>query len=231
LSAVPANAQEERPWCFAGRPEPACAAFPIATLNYVPGTGGQSEGSVTWNLVEWDMGYEPRRFCAVGRPQPSCQKVLVANFSYSPRIQRFSDLESPYEWEFGALVNRGPAHAVGATVVLGMDGNGVRAAAKARYRRWISRYAAVDAAGGLAARRREWAPTATNIPAVGFTGDVAIGLTDWVSVGVRGDLLWSHLDREPVGATFGEVRLGTRPGIVASVLGLVAGVLAAGASG
>ncbi|HEY0018436.1 MAG TPA: hypothetical protein VGC13_19170 [Longimicrobium sp.] len=174
---------------------------------------------------------EPRRFCYVGRPLPSCEMMLAAQFSYYPRIQRFSDLEAPYEWELGVLVNRGPGHAVGGTLVVGRDGNGGRTAVKARYRRWMGRHAALDASGGVALARRDWAPTVTTRTAVGVTGDVAVGLTDWVSVGVRGDLLWSDLNREPVGATYGTVRFGTVPGLVASVLGAVLAVVAVGVSG
>lgn len=173
---------------------------------------------------------EPRRFCGVGRPRPSCQVVLFAQFSYYPRIQRFSDLEAPYEWEIGALVNRGRADALGGTVVLGRDGNGFRTALKARYRRWIGRHAAMDAAGGLALAQRDGAPAgAARRLAAGVTGDAALGLTDWVSAGARGDLLWSHPDREPAGATYGMVRLGTRPGIVANLIGLALVAAFAGA--
>lgn len=175
---------------------------------------------------------EPRRFCMAGRPQPSCEMMLVAQFSWYPGMQPRSDLDSPYEWELGVLVNRGPTHAVGGTLVLGMDGNGTRAAVKARYRRWLSRYAAVDASGGVAMADRYWAPTPfTDRPAVGVTGDVAVGFTDWVSFGVRGDLLWSGLDHEPVGATYGTVRLGTTPGLVASVLGVLFALFAGSVSG
>lgn len=167
---------------------------------------------------------EPRRFCKLGRPQPSCETMLVAVFTYYPRIQRFSDIDAPYEWEVGALVNRGPRQAVGATVVLGMDGNGFRTALKGRYRRWLGRYASVDAAGGLAFAHVDQPDPASFMTdrALGLTGDVAVGFTDWASVGVRGDVFWSHLDRAPVAATYGGVRLGTRPGIILGVILLVA---------
>lgn len=174
---------------------------------------------------------EPRHFCREGRPLPACERVLVAQFTYYSRIQRFSDLDPPYEWEVGVLVNRGATQALGATVVLGMDGSGFRAAAKGRYRRWLSRHAALDAAGGVAYARREQPASYLTDPAFGVTGDVAVGLTDWVSVGVRGDLLWSHIDRAPAAATYGAVRLGTRPGIVALILGLGFVLLASGVSG
>lgn len=164
---------------------------------------------------------EPRPFCVMGRPQPTCEMVLFAQFSYYPRLQGSDELEEPIEWEIGALVNRGPREAIGGTVVLGADGNGPRTAVKVRYRRWMSRHAAFDAAAGLAWAQRDGVPpTFANRPAFGFTGDVALGLTDWASVGVRGDLLWS--DGEAVGATSGTVRLGTIPGVVFGLLTVVA---------
>jgi hypothetical protein len=169
---------------------------------------------------------EPRHFCRVGRPQPACERVLVAQFTYYPGLQPSGNLDSPIEWEVG--VHRGAAQTLGATVVLGVDGNGLRAAAKGRYRRWLSRHAALDASGGVAYARRDPYPYD---PAFGLTGDVAVGFTEWVSVGVRGDLMWSRLDGAPAAATYGVVRLGTRPGIVVTVVGLVLGVIAGSVSG
>lgn len=168
-------------------------------------------------------------FCTVGRPQPSCERLLVAQFTFYPRIERSSELDAPYEWEIGLLVNRSPTHAAGATVVLGMDGEGIRTAIKGRYRRWLGRYAALDASGGMAYARRDQAGPFETDPAFGVTGDLAVGLTDLVSVGVRADLMWSGLDRGPAGATYGAVRLGTYPGIVAGILALVVFSAVAGA--
>jgi hypothetical protein len=56
---------------------------------------------------------------------------------------------------------------------------------------------------------------------VGVTGDVALGLTDGVAIGVRGDLMWSELDGAPVANTYGTVRVGTIPAGIVTVLGLV----------
>lgn len=165
---------------------------------------------------------ETRRFCVLGRPEPSCETLLVAQFTFYPRVQKYSDIDPAYEWEFGALVNSGRSQALGATVVLGGDGNGIRTALKGRYRRWVGRYVALDASGGVAYARRDVADPASadHEPALGVTGDLTLGLTDWVSVGVRGDLLWSGSDREPEGVTYGAVRLGTIPGLVAGIVAL-----------
>lgn len=182
-------------------------------------------------IAAQDTG-ETRRFCFFGRPVPACETVLVAQFTYYPRVQRFSRLNPAYEWEFGALVNRGTTQALGATVVLGGDGNGIRTALKGRYRRWAGRYVALDASGGVAYARRDVADPSSpaHEPALGVTGDVALGLTDWVSVGVRGDLMWSGMDREPEAATYGAVRLGTLPGLIAGMAALAVVMAAGGAS-
>lgn len=174
----------------------------------------------------------PKYFCLLGRPAPTCEKLLFASFSHYPLVQQSSDLEGTYEWEVGVLENRGRTEALGLTVVLGADGQGVRTAVKGRYRRWVGRYVAADVAGGVAmARRRSETPgNSAGDPALGVTADVAVGLTDWASVGVRGDVLWSHVDRAPAAATYGTVRLGTVPGIVAGVLGLIVFSQVAGAS-
>lgn len=168
---------------------------------------------------------EPRDFCWAARPQSSCEMVAVAHFSYYPGMPPSGDLKEPWEWEFGLLVNRRPTHAVGGTAVVGMDGNGMRTAVKARYRRWLSRYAAVDASGGLAMATRDPVPGSAR-RAVGITGDVVVGFTHWASVGLRGDLLWS--DGEPYGATYGTVRLGAGPGGVVSLLGIAFAFFALG---
>jgi hypothetical protein len=191
---------------------PAAALALVLALMPFTGAAAQVETEVT------------REFCTVGRPQPSCEKVLVAQFTWYPRIQRFGEVDSPIEWELGVLVNRGATQAIGATIVLGADGEGLRTALKGRYRRWIGRYMALDASGGLAYARRDPVDPAsfTTDPAFGLTGDLAVGLTDWISLGVRGDLLWSGLAREPARVTYGSVRLGTTPGIVAGLLALLA---------
>lgn len=171
-----------------------------------------------------------RRFCAIGRPQPTCDVALIAVFTYYPRILQRSELESPFEVELGALVNRGHTEAVGLTLALGADRIGGRTALKGRYRRWIGRYAALDAAGGVAVAQRDVVRSSTTDQAFalatdrayGLTGDVALGLTDWVSVGVRSDLLWGGGAPGPAAATYGTVRLGTIPGVIYGVLVFVA---------
>lgn len=116
--------------------------------------------------------------------------------------------------------------AVGATLMAGADANGERLALKARYRRWRGPGSAVDvAAGVLHARRAEPYPDPDqpgnlHVAALGLTGDLSVGLTEWASASVRGDLLFDA-DRTSTGL-YGGVKLGTRPGLAATALPFLA---------
>lgn len=185
----------------------------------------------------------PGPFCLAGRPAPSCRAFLVAQGSYFPRLAgsarpaeingrsfEATELEGHYEWEVGVMVNRGADNAVGGTLMVGHDGNGPRLALKARYRRWLGRHAALDAAAGVLHARRDLpGGPPYDEPGLGLTGDVSAGLTDWAMVSVRGDVLWSG-DSGSAWATYGGVRLGTAPGVVVSAVLLALVAAGSGAS-
>lgn len=107
---------------------------------------------------------------------------------------------------------------------VGLDEDtGLRVALKGRYRRWLGRYAAFDAGAGVLRAQVEPEQTAGPMESsygYGVTGDVTVGLTDWVSLSGRGDIVWS--EGESVHALYGGVRLGPLPtlftGIVAAVM-------------
>jgi hypothetical protein len=192
-----------------------------------------------------------RTFCWAGRPAESCRTFLVAELSgytavastrytrtgFDGRTTRSMHLTGHAGWEVGAMRNVSPRDAVGLAVMAGGDANGERLALKARYRRWTSETAAIDVgAGVMFARRAE--PYADpqlegnqHVPVTGLTGDLAFGLTDWVGVSVRGDLLYDE-DGDPATGLYGGLKLGTRPGMVAILVSLVAtaviGVVAVG---
>lgn len=182
-----------------------------------------------------------RNFCWEGRPMESCRSFLLAEggahmllagsrytrneYDYRNRGgTRSPHLTGHVNWEVGVMMNRSPAHAVGATVLVGADANGLRLGAKGRYRRWMGRDAALDLGAGVLAAQQsapfEGAdvnkPGNRHVWAGGLTGDAALGLTDWVSLSVRGDLL---LDAQgsPSHGVYAGLRLGTRPAAVASV--------------
>jgi hypothetical protein len=187
-----------------------------------------------------------RAFCWQGRPVESCRSFLVAeggahlllggsryarNEYNSGRVTRSPHLAGHLNWEIGVLVNRGPAHAVGATVLVGADPNGLRVGVKGRYRRWMGRHTALDLGAGVLATRRA-APFEgaeadregnRHVVVGGVTGDVALGLTDWASLSLRGDLL-ADADGSPAHAVYGGLRLGTRPAAVATVTPFILGL-------
>lgn len=189
-----------------------------------------------------------RAFCREGRPAESCGSFLVAEGGahlllggsrytrneYNDRgTTRSPHLAGHLNWELGVMVNRGPAHAVGATVLVGGDPNGLRVGVKGRYRRWIGRHAALDlGAGVLGARRaapfegadaRE--PGNRHVVVAGLTGDAALGLTDWASLSVRADLV-ADADGALAHGVYGGLRLGTRPAATATVAPFIVGLAA-----
>lgn len=197
-----------------------------------------------------------RDFCWAGRPAESCGSFLIAEGGahlllggsrytrneYNHRgVTRSRHLAGHLNWEIGVLVNRGPETAVGATVLVGADPNGLRLGVKGRYRRWMGRHAALDLGAGVMGGRRAApfeGPDAgregnRHVVVGGLTGDAALGLTDWASLSVRGDLVVDG-DGTPAHGVYGGLRLGTRPAAVATVAPFVLGLaalLAFGAGG
>lgn len=186
----------------------------------------------------------PRGFCWTARPLESCRTFLVAeggayvalaSTRYTRRgfdreVTRSMHLTGHAGWEVGVMRNVSSRDAVGAAVLAGADANGERIAVKGRYRRWMSPGSAMDVGAGLMfARRAEPYPDPDtpgnlHVPVTGLTADVALGLTDWAGVSVRGDLLVDE-DGERATAVYGGVKLGTRPALVATVLPLVLGAI------
>jgi hypothetical protein len=188
---------------------------------------------------------EPQRaFCWVGRPAEICRTFMIAEGGaymavastrytrrgFDGRLTRSMHLTGHANWEVGLMRNVSPRDAVGATLLAGGDANGERIALKGRYRRWMGEGTAVDAgAGVMFARRAEPhadpdQPGNLHVPVTGVTADVALGLTDWVGVSVRGDLLYDQ-DGNPATGLYGGVKLGTRPALVATVLPFVLGAI------
>lgn len=179
----------------------------------------------------------PRAFCWAGRPAESCRAFLVAELSGSLLVGGTRYTRREYDgsragrrhlvgygaWEVGVMRNVGPRDAVGATLLAGGDANGARIALKGRYRRWMSRGAARDVGAGLMiARRAEphadpGRPGNAHVVAAGLTGEAAAGLTDWALLSVRGDLLFDQ-DGTPAAGLYGGLKLGPRPGLVATIL-------------
>ena len=186
----------------------------------------------------------PRAFCREGRPASECRVFLLLEgrffhvlagsrypFRTAPEFLRPDTVEEHMElsgyvaYEAGLMVNLSPARAIGATVLIGGDESGRRVAVKGRYRGWLSRTAAWDVgAGVLSSARRVPAPGGEPghdyVPAVGLIGDISVGLTDWVGIGVQGDLLFSP-GRDPASALSAGAKLGGRPTAALSAAGVV----------
>ncbi|HYW08918.1 MAG TPA: hypothetical protein VE913_18290 [Longimicrobium sp.] len=184
---------------------------------------------------------ETKTFCIAGRPLPSCRYFLVATGSHYSRLGgssyvsefdvqgRTVRLENPkmqshYDMEIGVLANRGAEDALGTALSVGLDGDtGFRLALKGRYRRWVGRHAALDASAGVLRAPVESERTVRRIDrpyGYGVTSDLTVGLTDWVSLSGRGDIVWS--EGQSTHTLYGGVRLGSLPtlftGIVAAVV-------------
>lgn len=183
-------------------------------------------------------------FCWRGRPEPACRAFLVAEGNlYAPfagsrytrqgfegEVTRSLELTWYAAWEVGGMVNLDEDDAVGAVVLVGGDANGARMGLKGRFRRWLGPAAALDlGAGVLRAGRsvpRTDGPGNRHVTAVGLTGDAALGFTEWASLGVRADVLFSRDGQGPATAYYGGVRLGTRPALAATAAPLVLAAVA-----
>lgn len=179
-------------------------------------------------------------FCRTGRPAPACRTfLLLEGNAYTPVAgSRYSRQGYPGQgdtrsmeltwyvaWEGGGMINLDPANAVGASVLLGADANGVRWGLKGRYRRWLAGGMAVDAGAGILGAGRSVArqdqPGNDHVPAVGVTGDLSLGVVEWASLGLRADVLFSEGGEGPATAYYVGTRLGTKPTLVATALPLV----------
>jgi hypothetical protein len=97
----------------------------------------------------------------------------------------------------------------------------LRLALKGRYRRGVGRYAALEASAGvLRAQAERTVGRIDRSYGYGVTSDLTVGLTDWVSLSGRGDIVWS--EGQSMHVLNGGVRLGSLPtlftGIVAAVV-------------
>jgi hypothetical protein len=182
----------------------------------VPGGAGAQEAQ---------EAEQPASFCRTGRPAHACREFLVAHLSYYPELNEQARAE-PWrwvEWEVGAMVNHLPAHAAGAALAVGTsERHGFYLALKGRYRLWLMDGAALDAGAGLLVAQHP-INTYPHQRITGWTADASVGLTDWAALIVRAYTLEGGAEDggNVSGGDLG-VRVGTRPGLIVTVLGLVA---------
>jgi hypothetical protein len=170
----------------------------------------------------------PSLRCYRGQPAPACHTFVITELGYYPAIWSTSSSDPRYvgdsstfrlkdfgthgEFELGNMRNRGANSAVGATVVIGVAGHGMRYGAKVRYRRWLTRegLSADLAAGVVSGTFREFDRTAI------LTTDVALNFADYGALVSRFEL--AHARGRTESAVYGGARLGSKPGLVATVL-------------
>jgi hypothetical protein len=173
----------------------------------------------------------PRPFCRRGEPAPACRAFLVAHLNFYPEWDADArDPAEPWrlaEWEVGVMVNHRPGQAAGAAVAVGTSRTGFHLAIKGRYRVWLIDGLALDAgAGVLWTQHPPRTYARRNI--VGPTADATVGLTDWAAVSARAyTLAGGARDGGTLSGVDLGVRLGTRPGLVVTVVGLAALLLSA----
>lgn len=193
----------------------ACAAALVLSLALSTGASAQETE-------------EPRPFCWRGAPAPGCAAFLVAHLNYYPEWD--ADARHPgepwrlAEWEVGAMVNHRPAQAAGAAIAVGTsERHGFHLAIKGRYRVWLLDGVALDAGAGLLVAQHP-INTYPHQTIAGLTADASVGLTDWAALGVRAYTLQGGAEDGRGNVSGGDVgvRVGTRPGLIVTVLGLVA---------
>lgn len=167
----------------------------------------------------------PASFCRTGRPAHACEVFLVAHLNYYPELDEV-DRAEPWrwaEWEVGAMVNHRSAQAAGAAIAVGTSArHGFHLAIKGRYRLWLTDHVALDAGAGLLLAQHP-INTYPHQTISGLTADASVGLTDWAALTVRAYTLEGGAEDggNLSGGNVG-VRVGTRPGLIVTVLGLAA---------
>ncbi len=178
----------------------------------------------------------PSLRCYRGRPTPACRTFVLTeigvfkalattsasyvSFPTDPTGYRQKDFGNHATVEFGVMQNRGLHSAIGATLLLGADGDGMRYGAKVRYRRWLNADGlSVDLSTGvISGTFREFNRTAI------VTTDVALNFSDYGALVARMET--AHVNRRTPKALFGGVRLGAEPGLIATIVAAIASLLA-----
>lgn len=168
--------------------------------------------------------------CFAGRALPHCKTFWITEWGfYQPLtstefVQRYEtttfdveDFGNHLGVDVGLMSNLNSRQAIGGVFHLGVS-QGWRTGLKGRYRHWLSgeRKRVVDlSAGVLRAPMRDQFPD-FDTQGVGVTGDVSLGLGNWIAVTIRGDALRGG--GRTAAATYGGVRLGSYAGIAATAL-------------
>lgn len=172
--------------------------------------------------------------CWRARPKAQCGAFVVTNAGVYSRVVKATPEEGSLAavLDFGLMVNVTPRDAVGASFFASIETNAAVGPA-VRYRRWLDSRASVDLALGVPTNGRQ----------TGVFGLVKVSPTDWLGVALRPKLIRGYdypscttvscappVTRTKFGATAG-VELSGPPAVAASLVGLLAFVVAIAASG
>ena len=173
----------------------------------------------------------PLRHCYRGRPAPECDTFVLtevgayrvlsstsrspAQLPNEPAGSAVADFETHSDFEVGMMRNVGGRSAIGAAMLVGVDGEGERYGAKIRYRRWLRADGmALDAGGGVVLGGRAQLFRASII-----TTDFALNYRDQLSAVARLEVARGAGQTHT--ALFAGTRLGSRPGLISAGLSVL----------
>jgi hypothetical protein len=189
-------------------------------------------------LSEFQMS-KYKRTSGHGGPLPKGQSFWITEFGYSRRFnalakvrqvkhqsygyqwistEGYTPAKHYFTWELGRMSHLSAKTAMGATLLIGVDGNDmVRFGVKPRYRRWLDKKTSLDIAPGILISGSE--PLKSRLP--GFTTHVGLNFEDIVML--YGQMEIHRLENYGTDvAWYSGVKLGSSAGlIVGAVYGLI----------
>ncbi len=170
--------------------------------------------------------------CFRGKPLPQCKTFWITEFGYSYRLDQpprrylsSSDANFYFTWEYGLMRNLNRKSALGATFLLGADGDGHRFGVKPRFRRWLDNSISFDLGAGVlfGGENNQFNP---RFP--GMTSHVGLNFGDWLALTAHMEIIrlevapfrrpQSKMTQTDV-AWYAGAKLGSYPGLVTSVIG------------
>jgi len=169
--------------------------------------------------------------CFRGKPLPQCKTFWITEFGYSFRLDQsarryqFSDANFYFTWEYGLMRNLNQKSALGATFLLGADGDGHRLGVKPRYRRWLDNSLSVDFGAGVLFGGEN---NQFNLRFPAMTSHVGLNFGDWLALTAHMEIIRLEVVpfRRPQSKTtkadvawYAGAKLGSYPGLVISIVG------------
>lgn len=154
--------------------------------------------------------------CSNPKPMQWCRAFLVTELGVAALANAGAEAADAHVlWELGCMHNRSRNTALGGTAMVALSDDFARVALKLRYRRWLARAIPLDLSPGIIflGSNTDHNPE----PMLGFTGHAGLSLGD-----VAGGFVQLEIADYPGTGVAPRIyiggRLGSRPGLVASVL-------------